>query len=62
MLDNIHSTRDIIHVCVRVCVCTVGGQSVRLTSLGVGGVDSRLLHAAELRLASVGRHGRGSRR
>lgn len=38
---------------------TVGGQSVRLSTLGVSSVDRRLLHAAELRLTSVRRHGRG---
>lgn len=42
---------------VIVCV-TIGRQPVRLSCLGVGSVDGRLLHAAELRLASVRRHGR----
>lgn len=41
---------------------TIGRQAVRLSCLGVRGVDGRLLHAAELGLASVRRHGRGGRR
>lgn len=41
---------------------TIGGQPVRLSCLGVGGVDGRLLHAAELGLAGVRGHGRGRRR
>ena len=40
---------------------TVGGQSVGLSSLGVGCVDGGLLHAAELGLTSVGGHGGSSR-
>lgn len=40
---------------------TVGGQSVWLPTLGVSSVDSGLLHAAELWLTSVRRHGRGRR-
>lgn len=40
---------------------TIGRQPVRLSCLGVRRVDGRLLHAAELGLASVRRHG-GSRR
>lgn len=43
------------------CLRTVGGQSVWLSTLGVGRVDGWLLHAAELRLPSVRRHG-GCRR
>lgn len=46
---------------VRVCV-TIGRQPVRLSCLGVRRVDGRLLHAAELVLASVRRHGRCCRR
>lgn len=46
---------------VSMCV-TIGRQAVRLSCLGVGGVDRRLLHAAELGLASVRRHGRCRRR
>lgn len=42
-------------------VDTIGGQSVRLSCLGVSSVDGGLLHAAELGLASVRRHGRGCR-
>lgn len=41
---------------------TVGGQSVWLSSLRVCGVDGGLLHAAELGLPGVRRHGRGRRR
>lgn len=40
---------------------TIGGQSVCLSCLGVRGVDGRLLHAAELGLTGVRRHGRGRR-
>lgn len=43
-------------------VRTIGRQAVRLSCLGVRGVDGRLLHAAELGLAGVRRHGRGCRR
>lgn len=50
-----------VRVCVR-AVCTIGRQAVWLSCLGVCGVDGRLLHAAELGLASVRRHGRGCRR
>lgn len=39
---------------------TVAGKSVGLARLRVR-VDRRLLHAAELRLARVRRHGRGGR-
>lgn len=46
----------------RVFMVTVSGQSVWLSRLGVSGVDGRLLHAAELGLAGVRRHGRGRRR
>lgn len=45
----------------RVCV-TIGRQAVRLSCLGVRSVDGRLLHAAELGLASIRRHGRCCRR
>lgn len=41
---------------------TVGGQSVWLSTLGVSRVDGGLLHAAELRLPGVCRHGGGRRR
>lgn len=44
---------------LRVCVCTVGGQSIRLSSLRVRSVHGRLLHAAELGLTGVRGHGRG---
>lgn len=40
---------------------TIGGQSVRLSGLRVSGVDGGLLHAAELGLPGVRRHGRGRR-
>lgn len=40
---------------------TIGGQSVRLSSLRVSGVDGGLLHAAELGLPGVRRHGWGRR-
>lgn len=41
---------------------TISGQSVGLSRLRVGCVDSGLLHAAELGLTSVWRHRRGCRR
>lgn len=44
-----------------VFINTIGGQSVCLSCLGVSRVDGRLLHAAELRLTGVCRHGRGCR-
>lgn len=52
-----------IVLCLSKCMLTdtIGGQSVRLPSLRVSGVDSGLLHAAELGLPGVRRHGRGRR-
>lgn len=41
---------------------TIGGEAVRLCGLRVWCVHRRLLHAAELGLSSVGRHGRSHRR
>ena len=49
--------KEEVSVCVCVCV-TIGRQPVRLSCLGVGSVDGRLLHTAELGLASVRWHGR----
>lgn len=50
--------------CMALCVVvvTIGGKSIGLSCLGVSGVDGRLLHAVELGLAGVCRHGRGCRR
>lgn len=50
-----------VSLCKRVFIDTIGGQSVCLSCLGVSSVDGRLLHAAELGLTSVRRHGRGCR-